>query len=152
MAFHPGGRAMLSFQGGRFVQLCDLAALARSAGAERKPELGPLLAHPTQIIYSLGFSPDGSIAATAGTDQTGRIWDVATGKQVGPALAHSYPLHRVAVRPDGRMLAFSGPNGTRLWDVPAPVAGSPREVSLWAEQLTGLHMDDQGSVRPLRRP
>jgi WD40 repeat protein len=149
---HPGGRAELRFQGGRYAQLSDLASLARSARAGSKPDQGPLIAHPAQVIQGLIFSPDGSFAASAGSDQTGRIWDVATGKQVGPALTHPYGLTRVAVRPDGRMLAFSGTGGTRLWEVPAPVAGSPQEVRHWVEQVTGLELDDQGSVRPLRRP
>jgi NAD-reducing hydrogenase large subunit len=35
------------------------------------------------------------------------------------------------------------------WEVPEPVAGSPVEVRLWVEQLTGLEMDDQGTVREL---
>src|SRR5439155_13768678 len=136
--FHPSGRAALRYQGGRYAQFCDLGSPAQSGSPGSKPELGPLLAHPAQVINGLAFSPDGSFAASAGTDQTGRIWDVTTGKQVGPALPHPFRLHRVAVRPDGRMLAFSGDGGTRLWEVPAPVDGSPREVRLWAEQITGL--------------
>jgi hypothetical protein len=29
------------------------------------------------------------------------------------------------------------------------VAGSPREVRLWVEQLTGLELDDRGTVHEL---
>jgi WD40 repeat protein len=158
--FHPGGRAALTYQGGRYVQLCDLGSPAQSAGAGTirqarsaseggKPEQGPLLAHHGGTIRDLTFIADGSMAASVGSDWTGRIWDSTTGKQVGPALPHSLKFPQVAVRPDGRMLVLSGAGGTRLWAVPVPVAGSPREVRLWVEHLTGLEMDDQGTVHEL---
>jgi hypothetical protein len=47
------------------------------------------------------------------------------------------------------MVAFSGYGGTRVWELPGSVDGSPREVRLWVEQLTGLKMDDQGTVHKL---
>jgi WD40 repeat protein len=146
-AFHAGGRAALGDQGGRYVQLCDLTVQEPSAGEGSRLKQGPLLAHPVGNIADLAFSADGSLIASAGND--GRIWDTATGKQVGPTLPHALGDPRVALRPDGRMVAFSGYEGTRLWKLPGPVDGSPREVRLWVEQLTGLIMDDQGTVHEL---
>jgi WD40 repeat protein/predicted Ser/Thr protein kinase len=147
--FHAGGRAALVQPGGRYVQLLDLAALAPGSGAGGKPESGPLLAHPVGAIQSLAFSADGSLLASVGSDQTVRLWDAPTGKQLGPALPHALGFPQVALRPDGRVLVFSGAGGTRLWELPAPVDGSPHEVRLWVEQLTGLGLDDQGTVHAL---
>jgi WD40 repeat protein len=165
--FQPGGRAALlyqggrsmqfglsslwvsPYQGGRYVQLFDPAALAQRAGEESKPVEGPLLAHPVGIHENLAFSADGSLLASAASEKTCRVWDTTTGKQVGPALPHALAYPRVALPPDGRMLVLAGVGQARLWEVPAPVDGSPHEVRLWVEQLTDLKLDDQGTVREL---
>jgi WD40 repeat protein len=147
-AFPPGGRVALIHQGGRYVQLCDLASPARSASEGNKLQ-GRLLAHPVGTIQGLSFSADGSLAASVGSDQTVRLWDTTTAKQVGPALPHALRFPYVALRPDSRVLVLSGDNSLRLWAVPWPVDGSPREVRLWVEQITGLKMDDQGTAHEL---
>ncbi len=67
------------------------------------------------------FSPDGRFVATACSDGTARVWDVATGKALTPPLNHGGPAHGIAFSPDGRQLATcSGDQKTqgdfRVWE------------------------------------
>jgi serine/threonine protein kinase/WD40 repeat protein len=55
-------------------------------------------------VKSLGFAPDGNLAATAGNDHTTRIWDVPSGQTV-TVLPGPWFMNQVAFSPDGNYLA-----------------------------------------------
>ena len=86
--------------------------------------------------YSVAFSPDGRTLASGDFEGTVRLWDVATGRQVGsPLTGHTGPVLAVAFSRDGRTLASGGDDGTvRLWDVATgrpvggPLTGHPGAV------------------------
>src|SRR5258708_30594663 len=40
-------------------------------------------------VNAVAVSPDGKTAATAGTDQTIKLWDIATGKEVGTLIGNA---------------------------------------------------------------
>ncbi|MCC3332030.1 WD40 repeat domain-containing protein [Nocardia abscessus] len=71
----------------------------------------------TDWVRAVAFSPDGRLLATGSDDRTVRLWDPATGHQVGDPLGHTNLVFSVAFSPDRRLLATgSGDGSARLWD------------------------------------
>jgi WD40 repeat protein/tRNA A-37 threonylcarbamoyl transferase component Bud32 len=99
------------------------------------------------------FTPDGRIALT-GLDNSLRLWDVASGKQVGPNL----PMRGWSMRPwatavfadDQTLVAMHNDGVVRRWPVPQPIEGSPTRLELWVQALTGMRLDPHGGVSMLR--
>jgi WD40 repeat protein len=69
-------------------------------------------------VNSVAFSPDDEILASGGWDDTIRLWEVATGKEIRKIDAHKAMVGRVVFSPNGKVLASRGAlDGTvRLWD------------------------------------
>ncbi|HXE53227.1 MAG TPA: WD40 repeat domain-containing protein, partial [Tepidisphaeraceae bacterium] len=74
-----------------------------------------------EFITALAFSPDGkTLASAAGFGESNiRLWDVATGKEVGRRLeGHSRWVASLVFWPDGKKLASSSADQTiRIWDL-----------------------------------
>ena len=69
-------------------------------------------------VHSIAFSPDGAMLASGSGDNTVRLWEVTTGRELRRLKGHSNPVWSVAFSPDGMMLASgSGDNTVRLWEV-----------------------------------
>jgi WD40 repeat protein len=81
------------------------------------------------MVFTLGFSQDGTILASGSADGTVILWDVANHQPVGPPLTRQRPrqaqsddfgawVTSVAFSPNGEMLASGYQDGTiLLWDV-----------------------------------
>lgn len=76
-----------------------------------------LLGH-TGPVLSCAISRDSAWIVSTSEDETVRLWEVATGKQVARLIGHRGPVAGGAISPDGSLLASAGADGTvRLWDL-----------------------------------
>src|SRR5436189_153051 len=94
--------------------------LAAAAGGGEQPP-GDFRARVTEFPPSIGFSavlsPDGKTVPSASGDKTAKLWDVATGKEVGALKGHADAVRDVAYSPDGAVIATASFDGTViLWD------------------------------------
>ncbi|WP_316191849.1 MULTISPECIES: WD40 repeat domain-containing protein [unclassified Bradyrhizobium] len=81
------------------------------------------IAHASYAILSDAVSPDGQIFASGSSDQTARLWDLRTGKELA-RLLHNSPVRAVKFSPNGRVLvtesgggAWQSKGAALLWDV-----------------------------------
>lgn len=66
---------------------------------------------------AVAWSPDGTRLASAGIDNSVRIWNPVTGEETFVLRGHSGMFHDVAWHPDGAQLAAAGSDGhVWLWD------------------------------------
>ena len=77
-----------------------------------------LIGH-TGSVEAIAFSPDGTQLATAGFDQTIRLWDVRQGyKTIGTLPGHDGVIRLLAYATDGRTLVSAGNDHViKFWDV-----------------------------------
>lgn len=70
------------------------------------------------MIFSVAFSPDGTLLATGDAEGGLRLWEVATGKLLSSYEGHVGWVWSIAFNADGQILASCSSDKTiRLWDV-----------------------------------
>jgi WD40 repeat protein len=84
-----------------------------------------LLGHD-ESVRTIDYSPDGRLLATGGIDQTIRLWDAATGRQLAwigkPEPNFDGLIRQVQFTPDGRGLLAAVRDEVQSWDVGDPAA------------------------------
>ena len=79
--------------------------------------VGTLTGH-SNSVNSVALSPDGRTLASGSRDNTIKLWDVQTQREIATLTGHSTFLWSVAFSPDGRTIASGSYNKTiKLWDV-----------------------------------
>jgi WD40 repeat protein/energy-coupling factor transporter ATP-binding protein EcfA2 len=68
-------------------------------------------------VESVAYSPDGTRLATGSDDQTAKIWDAETSKELMTLSGHTGAIQSVAFSPDGKRLATGSDDKTaKIWD------------------------------------
>src|SRR6266542_1276626 len=81
----------------------------------QQPELVVQAGHADEVT-SVAFGLDGKIVASGSRDNTIKLWEVATGRELR-TLRHSSSVRSVAFSVDGRTLASGGGGTIKLWEV-----------------------------------
>ena len=87
-------------------------------------------------MTSVRFTPDGKRLLTGSFDQTVRLWDVATGKELRQYPGVHERVSEVAISPDGRTVAAGGCPAVRTSAIKPP---SENPIRLW-DAATGREL------------
>jgi WD40 repeat protein len=150
VVFGPDGRTIATAgldAGNPAVFLWDVRSRRRTA----------VLPGHVNVSRAMAFSPDGATIAIADGDDTVRLWDVRTGRQLGTPITGAFQA--VAFGPDGRTLATAAGTARdeiRIWDVRThqplgdPLTGHISNVSALAFSPDGRTLASTGWDQTLR--
>jgi WD40 repeat protein/serine/threonine protein kinase len=100
----------------------------------------------TGVVGSASFSPDGTRIVTGSFDNTAKIWDAQTGKELLGLTGHTFGVKSASFSPDGtRIVTGSFDNTAKIWEVPSARRFPPQGGSLGA--AGGVERDSEGLAR-----
>jgi WD40 repeat protein len=138
ITIRPDGRSALLLVDG-FAREWNFATDGSFRSSSVQPEGG---------IDRIALSHDGKKVLVTGTDKFARLWDVSTGKQLGPSLGTR--VRPMAFSQDDRLMAVGDMDGRiYIWEVSTPVPKGPEQIRLWVETLTRMELDSTGMVKYL---
>jgi len=95
----------------------EVNAFAATAAIIERPELVLQTGHAMRVD-GMAFSPDGQLLASASADNTVKLWDTASLREVRTLAGHAQGVKAVAFSRDGCYLASGAIDGQiKLWDV-----------------------------------
>ncbi len=70
------------------------------------------------LVYSVAFSPDDQILASASSDCKIKLWNIQTGKCIKTLLGHAATVRTIAFSPDNQIIASGSEDKTvKLWNI-----------------------------------
>lgn len=98
----------------------------------------------TSWVNGVSFSPDGTRLASAGEDNTIRLWDTGTGSELRALRGHNDAVVGVSFSPDGTWIASGSRDQTiKLWD--AETGAELRTLQGHSDALTCLSFSPDGA-------
>jgi WD40 repeat protein len=99
------------------IEPIPTAFAPQTAQQTEKWHLVDTLTSHNESVYSVSFSPDGRMLASASHDQTIKLWHVDSRKEFRTLTGHLW-VYDVAFNHDGKLLASAnGDHTVKLWDV-----------------------------------
>ena len=147
---HAGAVSGVAFGlDGRTIVIAGEDGTARIWDIATHTPVGPPMRHRAWIM-AMAVSPDGKNILTGSWDHTAQLWDAHTGVPLGPPFRHADKLSSVAFSPDGTSILTGCDDGkARLFSTIPELPEDLERIGVWTEVLTGLTLDNQGSVQVL---
>jgi WD40 repeat protein len=113
-----------------------------------KPVGTPLLQE--QVVTWAAFLNNDRLLATCSEKGQVLLWDLQTGKRIGPSFEHHANLIAIEIDPAGKRL-LTGTHGrmAMTWRFPKALEGSLEQLRHWVETMTGMEMTDADAIVPL---
>jgi WD40 repeat protein len=123
------------------LSLLCLVTILLSSHAQQ-PDLAIETGH-SDWVHSVALSGDGKLLASGSNDNTIKLWEVATGREIRTLRGHSAPVNSVVFSGDSKLLASGSNDRTiKLWEVATgreirTLFGHSREVNTVALSADG---------------
>ncbi|MBD2125718.1 serine/threonine protein kinase [Microcoleus sp. ZQ-A2] len=92
----------------------------------------------TQPVRSLAITPDGEILISGSDDNTIKLWQLATGEELGTLRGHSKTVSAIAMSADGEILASGSEDKTiKLWQLSTGMQIGTLTLGNWFSRDSG---------------
>jgi hypothetical protein len=88
---------------------------------------------------------------TASGDNTARLWDAATGEEIGLPFHDDEGVINAAFSPDGTRLVTGSAGPLHLWDIPVRLAEAPQWMPDLVAAISGYEAEPGGKLREVPR-